>query len=282
MSAQLVIKDGSPWWLSTDIWVVPGDNPTGTPGMPIAGQNNYLWARVTNEGDTAVSAAQVNFYWSNPATGVFRSNSTLVGTAFVDLAAGEQQDVLCLIPWNPIVVNNGHECVVSEVIHSSDPLPNPLPDAFNPPNYRQIAQRNLTVVPVGFKSLKYFSLPIQVSATTRERKEVVLSIEPFQDFQETQQLLAQIGLAKLPPARTELVEVGLSTKPLCGERIEQPIEKDLKFELKSGTATLAYLVIKPIGKNTCGYQLIHVVERTNNQILGGISFLIYFDEETRQ
>ncbi|MBW4673108.1 MAG: hypothetical protein KME52_03390 [Desmonostoc geniculatum HA4340-LM1] len=280
MPAQLLIEDGSPWWLSTDIWVVPGDDPAATPGLPVAGQNNYLWAQVKNQGDSAVIGARVNFYWSNPATGVLRSNSVIVGAAFVDLGAGEQQDVLCLTPWIPIIVNNGHECVVAEVVHPGDPLPNPLPDPFDPPTYRQVAQRNLIVVPLRFKSLKYFSLPIQVSATARQRKQVVLSVEQVEDSKQTQRLLEQIGLAKLQPARTELVEVGLSTKSMCGEQTDEPIEKDIKLELKTGTARSAYLVVKPIGKSTSGYQLIHVVERTDNQqILGGISFLVYFDEE---
>jgi hypothetical protein len=77
MAAKIQIRDGNPWWLSQDIWVVPGDNPNGLPGRPIAGQTNYLWARTQNIGTLPISGANINFYWSNPATGVLRSNSTL-------------------------------------------------------------------------------------------------------------------------------------------------------------------------------------------------------------
>ena len=113
MSAILTIRDGDPyWWNSPDIWVVPGVDPGGLPGVPIAGNPAYLWARAHNTGDQAVTGAKIDFYWSNPATGVLRSNSHLVGSAYVDLEAGETQEVLCLVPWIPEIVNNGHECLV--------------------------------------------------------------------------------------------------------------------------------------------------------------------------
>ncbi len=147
MSTILEIRDGDPhWWASPDIWVVPGEDPNGSPGQPVAGEPAYLWGRVKNKGEEPVSGARVNFYWSNPALGVLRSNSTPVGTAFVDLDPGEAKDVLCVIPWIPQIVNNGHECLVAELIHSSDPLPSPLPDPFEPPIHNQVAQKNLTVL----------------------------------------------------------------------------------------------------------------------------------------
>lgn len=43
MAVQLQIRDGDPWWMSPDIWVVPGNDPNGAPGQPIVGQDNYLW-----------------------------------------------------------------------------------------------------------------------------------------------------------------------------------------------------------------------------------------------
>jgi len=89
-------------------------------------------------GDQPANGATVNIYWSNPATSVLRSNSTLVGSAFVDLNPGETKEVLCVIPWIPQIVNNGHECVVAEAIHPSDPLAPPPGDAFDPPTYHQI------------------------------------------------------------------------------------------------------------------------------------------------
>jgi len=97
MSAQLVIRDGSPYWyLSPDIWVVPGNDPSGSPGNPIAGQTAYLWAQVAHTGSTDANGVSIDFYWANPALQVTRSNATLVGSAFTDVAAGGTQDALCL------------------------------------------------------------------------------------------------------------------------------------------------------------------------------------------
>ena len=38
MAVELLIRDGSPaWWESPDIWVVPGTDPSGAEGPPVAG-----------------------------------------------------------------------------------------------------------------------------------------------------------------------------------------------------------------------------------------------------
>ena len=118
MSAALMIRDGEPsWWNSPDIWVVPGEDPNGTPGTPIARPDSLcLGAGAHIEGEN-VTNAQVNYWWSNPAAGVMRSTSTLIGTSSVSLNAGDVKEVLCVVPWVPVIVNNGHECLVAEVIH---------------------------------------------------------------------------------------------------------------------------------------------------------------------
>lgn len=53
---------------------------------------------------------------------------------YVDVAAGDSSEVLCISPWVPVVVNGGHECVVAQAISPADPLPTPLPDPIDPPN----------------------------------------------------------------------------------------------------------------------------------------------------
>jgi hypothetical protein len=75
MSVQLVIRDGNPYWyLSPDIWVVPGNDPSGPPGSPIAGQTAYLGARVANTGSTGANGVRVDFYGANPALQVAMSH----------------------------------------------------------------------------------------------------------------------------------------------------------------------------------------------------------------
>jgi len=59
MAVTLQIQDGSPWWLSPNVWAVPGADPEGPPGTPIVDTPACLWAHVENLGATPVSDAQV-------------------------------------------------------------------------------------------------------------------------------------------------------------------------------------------------------------------------------
>ena len=80
MSSILEIEDGSPWWLSPNVWTVPGDNPEGSPGIPEVGQITYLWTRVKNKGKYPIQDATVKYYWANPAVGFDRKSANYVGT----------------------------------------------------------------------------------------------------------------------------------------------------------------------------------------------------------
>ena len=165
MAVELEIRDGDPWWLSPDIWTVPGDDPEGPPGTPIAGGTTYLWASVRNNGSTAAENATVRFYWADPSTGFDRSTANFIGNANVSLMPGQVSDVLCLTPWATTFVNGGHECVLAEAFHASDPLPAGL--AFNVTTDRHVAQRNLNVA-IAMK--KQFSLSFGVQNNSRKAR----------------------------------------------------------------------------------------------------------------
>lgn len=172
MSVELEIRDGSPYWyLSPDIWTVPGDDPEGPPGMPIVGTPAFLWASVRNNGRTAVQSATVRFYWANPNVGFDRNTANFIGSAFVSLDPGQAQDVLCLTPWIPAFVNGGHECVLAEAFHTSDPLP--AGPVFNVPTDRHVAQLNLNVV----MALKHFTAPFEIHNPTRKARAFRLEIK---------------------------------------------------------------------------------------------------------
>lgn len=118
MPGQLEIIGGNPWWMSPDIWTVPGSNPEGAPGTPIAGQTCFLWARVRKYGNSRVSNATVRYYWANLAVGFDRNTAHLIGASNVNLTPGEMAKVLCLTPWISEFVNDGHECVLAEAFHT--------------------------------------------------------------------------------------------------------------------------------------------------------------------
>ena len=168
MPVTLEIDDGDPWWLSPDVWAVPND-PTGAPGTPIAGQPTYLWARVHNTGGDDAVNATVRFYWANPATTVNRSTATAVGSANVTIPAGGVQEVLCLTPWVPSYVNDGHECIIAEAFQDfADPLP-PGVD-FQVPTDRHTAQRNLAVLDVSMRE-GHFQMNFEVHNPSRKQLE---------------------------------------------------------------------------------------------------------------
>ncbi len=275
MAAKIQICDGNPWWVSPDIWVVPGNDPNGSIGSPVAGQSNYLWAKVHNVGNQLIEGAIINFYWSNPAMGVLRSNSTLVGFGFVDLEVGESKDVLCLTPWTPVVVNNGHECVVAEAITPLDPLPNPLQDAFDPPTFDQVAQRNLQVVVLS-PLMQFMILPIQISASTRMAKSGKISIEIGNlGKEQVQTILAQLGFEKLPRLKEETVRFGISQQGGCHSSKEAIDKCNLDFKLVEETSTgiFVHLEQSPKSKES-GYQVLHLTESINGKVVGGNSILI--------
>lgn len=277
MSVQLLVRDGNPYWyLSPDIWVVPGNDPSGSPGSPIAGQTAYLWAHVANSGSTDANSVRVDFYWANPALQVTRSNATLVGSAYADVPAGGAQDALCLIPWTPVIVNDGHECLVAVANHPGDPLPNPLPDAFDPPTYRQVAQLNLTVL---VASMHAAMITITVSALRRADKAVTLTTEVGGELDE--RTLANQGLRGLRPAKAPAVEVGLDHERRCvGEK--DPIgHGKLEVHVPRGRAVAVYAAVRAKNLAENEYQLIQIVERAKNEVLGGLGFVIV-SETTRR
>jgi len=231
----------------------------------VAGKPAYLWARVTNDGDQAVTGARVNFYWSNPALGVLRSTANVVGFAFVDLAPTETKEVLCLARWTPIVVNAGHECLVAEVIHPSDPLPTPPPDDFDPPAYRQIAQRNVSVLTA---SPGMLLVPLQVATPPRLARDLHVAIEIGGALAPA--MLAQHGLPTLRAIEPNTLRAALSLSGKCDESGDEALD----VTIEPGQARPVYLKLWPGDLQRGTYALIHIVARTRTALAGGITFVV--------
>jgi len=275
MPAHLLIHDGaSPyWWNSPDIWVVPGADPNGSPGSPIAGKPAYLWAEVSNTGDTPAQGTRIDFYWADPSAQVVVGVATQIGSAFVDLDPGDTQDVLCLVPWVPTIVNGGHECILA-VAHASgdaNPIPDPLPNgfAFDPPSHDQIAQLNVTVLAA---SLRAAVLSMNVSAFARTDADAHVSLEYGRQADE--RLLAHFGLKGLRPTQKPAVVASLSLEPHCGDRPDPNGKRELNVHVPRGTWVPVFISIHPTNLAVNEYQLVHVVERKAEKIVGGVSYLV--------
>jgi hypothetical protein len=272
MSAHLVIQDGPLpyWWTSPDVWIVPGNDPNGTPGQPKVGQLAYLWSRVSNSGMSPAPGTRVDFYWANPSAQVAVGTAAKIGSAFVDLAPGDTQDVLCLVPWTPVWVNGGHECVIA-VAHGPDdalPIPDPLPIGYllDPPAHDQIAQVNIGVLQMSAMN----SMAVWVNANSRTDKHALLSVEYGGEL--APRLVERLGLQKLRPAHGRHVAVALSFHAQCGEEVRGGPK--LEIEARRGTSVPVYasLMLEDLPRDH--YQLVHLVERDRDRVVGGVSYVV--------
>lgn len=278
MAIQLWIDDGDPWYLSPDIWAVPGDDPNGPPGMPIASVPAYLWARVHNRGTTAVSNATIKYYWANPSTVITPSTATLVGTSFVSLAAGETKEVLCLTQWNPVWVNNGHECLIAETFHASDPLPPRGPnDPFDPPAHRHVAQLNLNLAVAKLRSPMVLCFAAG-SAPGFGMAETMLRARraPVESMAALRRTLA---LERLPAEWDEIKEFGIQPYR-CGDRIDDVGTPNVVVRLKQDEQRGMALTIKlPERAKPGGGALFLVEQFVGDRLVGGIGVLVLSDSE---
>jgi hypothetical protein len=277
VSATLEIRDGNPdWYLSSDIWVVPGTDPTAPAGRPVAGQSAYVWAHVHNLGDNDALGGRVDFYWANPALQVLRSNTTIIGSSNVDLPAGGAQDVLCLAPWVPSVVNGGHECLVAVVNHPNDPLPTPPPNDFNPPAYHQVAQKNLTVLPAGAHAAQ---LILTVFGLARASKEVRVVAAVGGELDGLS--LARLGLKGYAATSDDAVEVGLDSRRRCVGSSDPIGSKQLELRVERGTSAAVHLSVRAEGLAKDEYQLVRVTEQSGDSLLGGFAAVVVRDRKEK-
>src|SRR4029450_9658906 len=140
-----------------------------------AGQDNFLYVRVLNQGGTAAVNATATVYWSPVATLVTPDLWTLVGSAVLpSVPTGEVLTVAPGITWpSAAIPAPGHYCFVGLVGHPDDPAPSPG-DLLNWTNFtnfirnnNNITWRNFNVedndpwpdpsVPRGFQALRFLA-----------------------------------------------------------------------------------------------------------------------------
>ncbi|MES2949006.1 MAG: hypothetical protein V4858_10740 [Pseudomonadota bacterium] len=274
MSVSLEIADGSPWYLSLDVWTVPGDDPEGPQGQPIVGTPCYMWARVHNNGNDLVQNAQVRFYWANPAVGFDRSSANFIGTANVTLAGGAQSDVLCLMPWIPIFVNNGHECVLAEAFHTSlDPLPATL--AFNVPTDRHVAQRNLSVVMALKGGLFHMAFEIHNTSRKPGQFKLVTRAATGAELERAIGIFPKVAEALRGAKPGEIANAGFVEDPCPDMQAPGDVRQEVYAQLAAGTRD----GLSVVGQLKGDYALLHVEQWAEGRgekpvLAGGLSVLV--------
>ncbi len=262
---RLTIEDGNPWYLSPNIWTVPGSDPLGPEGLPVAGHPCYLWARVRNIGDVRAENATVRFYWANPSVGVTRDTATLVGTAFVTVDPGATGDVLCLTPWVPAWVNQGHECVLAETFHPLDPLPTTV--NFAVPSDRHVAQRNLSVLQV---TQQAFSMQMEVHNPAPARRRFRLLITPGhkEQLRPFARLMERMRVAAGEDGA--LARAGFIHQVCPDEAAAEKAQEKLELELGPGERTGVTVVGALRGDSA----VIHITQEDGETVTGGLAVLI--------
>ena len=283
MAIELHIDDGSPYWyLSPNIWVVPSDDPNDPPGVPFVNVSAYVWARVRNNGTTPVSNATVRYYWANPATIIGDTTATLIGSSSVSLAPSETRDVLCVTPWLPQWVNDGHECLIAEAFASSSPGnpfvgPDPLPprapgDAYQVIAWRQMAQKNLDIVRVEPSMMMVHPFLIGNPAKDEDGVFVMVRREPIEALKE---VIATMGLRDLPEEADGFDEFGI--QPFrCGDQIQETGRQEFSLGLpgrhQQGMALVARAP-RTLHENAGALFLIEQIGR-DQEVLGGVGVLV--------
>jgi hypothetical protein len=171
------------FWQSPDIWLETSD-PTGN---PVAGQNNFPHVRVLNLGAADAAPVKVDFYWANPALGLGPANMNLIGTEWVEVDSLSAKDVRCNTPWVPILVNNGHECLM---VNCSNHVADPVLQPFQPTLDRHVGQRNVHIIEGKASMIVPFTLevnnvfPIANHAMVSARIEHLALIHPGRTLDE--------------------------------------------------------------------------------------------------
>jgi hypothetical protein len=147
------IPASDPFWISPDIWVESSD-PNGN---AVAGEPNFVHARVLNLGKAPALPTRLDFYWGNPALGLGAGQMNLIGTEWVMVDAHAVETVRCQTPWIPVVENGGHECVI---VNCSSPILDPIVQPFQPTLDRHVGQRNLAVLQAGQNQVVHFGVNV--------------------------------------------------------------------------------------------------------------------------
>lgn len=267
----LVIDHGNPWYLSPNVWAVPTNTPDEpSPGelSPKTGQPYYLKANVRNTETYRIDNATVILYWANPATTITRNTATRVGYAFVGIDGGQTAEALCLTPWIPSYINQGHECLVAEVVQGPPPTSGPL-DGQNDPS---VAQHNLTVVMTSGKS---FHFPFGVC--NAERKEQVFTVRAQEATAEQFEAVVRLFGSHLGHLTRGIIRgLGFVESP-CPDMhdLQGAVPQITQLKLGSYGCT-GYSVV---GELASGAALVLVTQTMENRQVGGLGVLILNKEE---
>jgi len=300
-------KINGEFWESPDIYVAPNLESSIAPLMPPtvggvaqASAPNTLYAHVWNTGKAPAYRVRVEFYWFDPSLGISRSDSNLLGAAYVDLgnryshladwtvmnrsygsflSKGCHAIVKCPETWVPKFLNGGHECLVVRVFEPF--MDGVSPDEFSAASNRHVGQRNIAVVQAASPAsidiaLNLGYLPIATDAEV----EVVLE-DPA-----TMEWLKLYTGKSSPDLHTPQQPVVAGLLPATLLRSRVPKISDLPFECRNPLLQRTERVPRGCDPLSISFhasaanlkakeaQVLRVRQRVQGEIVGGYSIVL--------
>lgn len=213
---QRPLPDGTVFWESPDIFVVPNQAVQSSPSVPVslggmaqAGVPNTLYAHVWNLGRAPAFDVRVEFYWFNPTLGIEESDANLVGFTYVSLghrnSNRNQAIVRCPVEWVPTYLNYGHECLVVRAFAPiSDPISAGSSNLWSSKSNRHVGQRNIAVLQ-DTQQTSQFEMTLAPGHSVHDAQVIAVDVPP-EDVPWIQLLTGK----RQPGLRTP------ATKPLAG------------------------------------------------------------------
>lgn len=272
----LIIHQGSPWWLSPDIWVTEAGNPSVIVANPIAGHNYNVVVRVWNPYNATWPGWSLYVCWAIPTpTPIPRppTSQELSTPPFGSpISVAPLSNQTFTFNWTPSFQNGGHECLIA-VAYGQD-IGGP-PSTLNgdgsdtAQGELSIAQHNLGVLPAGM--MRPFHYPFRIYNVGGEEREFVVSarqaplseIAPFhRGLPGGQKLLEQ-------PGKVEELSISGAAHPD-------------HYETETGAGIASRMTLPPhsgrllslSGKLQKGNALVHVTQSFRGRVIGGLSVLV--------
>lgn len=275
MSGKLWIGDASssneglPNFRNPYIWVVPGDDPYGSPGQAHAKKANYLWARVSNtDAEADAAGAFVDFYFQTFSVALSKLTIKLIGTSQIDLPRQSEDNVLCVVPFVPTA--GGHGCLVCVIRHFLDPLPAGWDIALRSKWLSQVGQRNIDVIDDAPGTVRV--TPFEAAAPYADSDRVMLEINrPNIRDAELRQLLWSSGLSGSLTRAEGVARVGLSESATPAANWWQV--NSLTLQIPRGESRFLFLVSETL-PGAPAFDVYDVVAIADGRRSGGVAALM--------
>lgn len=273
------------FWDSPDLWVRRVDDGGGTHESPVAGQDNWFYARVHNRGSVPARHFMVTFQ-VRPFAGVqFQWPAdflpAVAATGGFELQPGTSTVVKARWPAGLVPPGNSHACIVAAVLARGD-MPGAGAHVWE---HGSLAQKNLTVLRltpgrmavVPFVALGHgmkMSLQVLTPRTLARVRTAIVRRKPAFEVPAP----VREFLAGLPAASGEA-----GHERQGGHEAEAALDMDstgaVGLQLPAGTALFGLRIEAPDTMKAGSSGIIDVVQRDKDgRILGGISVAVEIGE----